>query len=46
MAAEHYRSLNKHADDCISCGHCDSRCPFKVAQSDRMKEIAEYFKKV
>lgn len=46
MAAEHYRSLNKHADDCISCGHCDSRCPFKVAQSDRMKEIVEYFKKV
>ena len=43
MAADHYAKLEKHASDCISCGHCDRRCPFHVAQSDRMKEIAEYF---
>ena len=40
MAADHYAKLEKHASDCISCGHCDRRCPFRVAQSDRMKRIA------
>ena len=43
MAADHYAKLEKHASDCISCGHCDRRCPFHVAQSDRMRRIAEYF---
>ena len=42
MAIEHYKTLEKNADDCISCGHCDSRCPFKVNQSEKMKEISEY----
>ena len=45
LAKEHYLTLEKTASDCISCGHCDSRCPFSVQQSKRMKEIAEYFKK-
>lgn len=43
MAKDHYKKLEKHASDCISCGHCDSRCPFLVKQSDRMAEIAKYF---
>ena len=43
MAREHYRTLEKTAKDCVGCGHCDSRCPFHVAQSERMTEIAEYF---
>jgi len=43
MAASHYGKLSVKADACISCGHCDSRCPFHVAQSARMKEIAAYF---
>ena len=33
MAVEHYRTLEKNASDCIECGHCDSRCPFRVRQS-------------
>lgn len=45
MAADHYEKLPKHASDCVSCGHCDGRCPFHVAQSERMKEIAGYFGK-
>ena len=43
MAADHYAKLDRHASDCTSCGHCDGRCPFHVAQSDRMGEIAAYF---
>lgn len=45
MAAGHYAKLEKHASDCVDCGHCDGRCPFKVKQSERMKKIAEYFGK-
>ena len=43
MAAEHYRTLEKNAGDCIGCGHCDHRCPFHVHQSARMQEIRQYF---
>ena len=43
LAAGHYGKLTKNASDCLSCGHCDSRCPFRVGQSDRMREIALYF---
>ena len=43
MAADHYGKLEKKASVCVSCGHCDKRCPFHVAQSERMKEIAAYF---
>lgn len=43
LAKEHYLTLEKKASDCVSCGHCDKRCPFHVAQSQRMKEIQEYF---
>ena len=43
MAANHYEKLAKHASDCVKCGHCDNRCPFKVKQSERMQIIAEYF---
>lgn len=45
MAKNHYYKLTKNASDCINCGHCDNRCPFKVKQSDRMKEIEKYFRK-
>lgn len=43
LAAEHYRNLEHHAGECIDCGHCDHRCPFGVAQSERMAQIAAYF---
>lgn len=45
MAEAHYLGLEKHAEDCVSCGHCDSRCPFDVNQSERMAEIKAYFGK-
>ena len=46
LAVEHYRTLEKNASDCISCGHCDSRCPFHVNQSARMQEISAYMESI
>ncbi len=43
LAVSHYENLDKHAGDCVGCGHCDRRCPFHVAQSTRMQEIQTYF---
>lgn len=43
MARNHYTKLAVKADSCISCGHCDSHCPFGVRQSSKMKEIERYF---
>lgn len=45
LAKDHYLNLEKTAKDCISCGHCNKRCPFKVDQMNRMKEIEKYFGK-
>ena len=45
LARDHYANLEKHAGDCVQCGHCDRRCPFHVEQTGRMKEIAAYFGK-
>ena len=42
MVVEHYRTLEKNAADCVQCGHCDSRCPFSVHQSERMRKIKAY----
>ena len=46
LAVEHYKTLEKNAADCVGCGHCDNRCPFKVKQSDRMKEIRAYMESI
>lgn len=43
LAVEHYHTLEKKANDCIQCGHCNTRCPFSVKQKERMKEIAAFF---
>ncbi|HIU30886.1 MAG TPA: aldo/keto reductase [Candidatus Caccousia avistercoris] len=43
LAKDHYVNLGKTASQCVACGHCDSRCPFHVAQSSHMKEISAYF---
>ena len=42
MAVYHYRNLDRHASDCTGCGHCDSRCPFRVKQKARMSEIEAF----
>lgn len=43
LARNHYDKLEKKADACVHCGHCDRRCPFHVAQTDRMTEIQAFF---
>lgn len=43
LAYSHYGKLRIKADACLSCGHCDRRCPFRVKQTERMKTIAAYF---
>lgn len=43
LARDHYAKLETKADQCIACGHCNKRCPFKVDQASRMREIAAYF---
>lgn len=45
MAADHYMKLEKHAEDCVQCGHCSSRCPFHTDPMNRMMDIKEYFGK-
>lgn len=45
LAREHYLTLEKTAADCIQCGHYNSRCPFQVAQQERMAEISAYLGK-
>lgn len=43
LAHDHYDKLEKKAGDCVKCGHCDKRCPFRVSQANRMTEIFAYF---
>ncbi|MBO5520860.1 MAG: aldo/keto reductase [Eubacterium sp.] len=40
---EHYYSLEHRAGDCIACGGCEKRCPFKVPVSVKMAQTAELF---
>lgn len=42
---EHYEALAHHAGECIGCGACEGRCPFKVSIRENMKEAAKIFGK-
>ena len=41
---EHYKDLESHASDCISCGACMKRCPFEVDIISSLKKAKELFK--
>lgn len=43
LAIDHYRKLEHHAGDCISCGICEKRCPFHVKVIERMQEAKTFF---
>lgn len=40
---EHYKVLKHHAGECIECGACEKRCPFKVSIINNMKRAVEIF---
>lgn len=39
----HYEALEHHADECIGCKGCESRCPFGVKIAARMEKTAALF---
>lgn len=39
----HYQVLERHASDCISCGGCETRCPFQVPIVERMEKTRQLF---
>jgi predicted aldo/keto reductase-like oxidoreductase len=43
LVRDHYLALDRHADECVGCGGCESRCPFGVGVIDRMAKAAELF---
>lgn len=42
---EHYAVLKHHASECITCGACETRCPFHVDIRENMKEAVTIFGK-
>ncbi|GHV53194.1 (4Fe-4S)-binding protein [Spirochaetia bacterium] len=40
---QHYRALEKHGSDCVSCGNCEKRCPFGVPVIKNMQRATELF---
>lgn len=40
---EHYAALRHHAGECVKCGACEKRCPFKVSVIQNMQEAVKVF---
>lgn len=40
---EHYKTLAHHAEECIQCDSCETRCPFGVSIRENMKETVRVF---
>ena len=41
--ADHYKLLEHHASECVSCGSCVRNCPFGVEVIHRMQKVVEIF---
>ncbi|MDR0301373.1 MAG: aldo/keto reductase [Treponema sp.] len=39
----HYKAMEHRAHECISCGDCETRCPFSVPVVQNMKKAAALF---
>ncbi len=39
------QALDHHADECVGCKGCESRCPFGVKIAERMVKTANLFQK-
>lgn len=40
---EHHAALRHHAGECVKCGACEKRCPFKVTVIQNMQEAVKVF---
>lgn len=40
---EHYEALSHHAEECLHCGACETRCPFEVEIRKNMDRAVEVF---
>ena len=40
---EHYAALAHHAGECVACGACETRCPFRVPVRENMARAAALF---
>lgn len=40
---EHYAALRHHVGECVKCGACEKRCPFKVTVIQNMQEAVKVF---
>ena len=43
LVVSHYKSLKANASDCIKCGDCEKRCPFKIKIRENMEEAVALF---
>lgn len=41
--ADHYKLLDHHASECVTCGRCERNCPFGVRIIEKMKKAVEVF---
>lgn len=42
-AKARYAALVHHADECIGCGVCETRCPYELPIRDMLQEVAQVF---
>jgi predicted aldo/keto reductase-like oxidoreductase len=40
---QHYKALERHGSDCIECGACEKKCPFKINVIAAMQKAARIF---
>jgi predicted aldo/keto reductase-like oxidoreductase len=40
---QHYRALQSHGSDCVSCADCEKKCPFGVSVIANMKKATSIF---
>ncbi len=40
---EHYAALPHHAGECVTCGACETRCPFSVPIRENLRQAVQVF---